>query len=428
MGTNPGKHWRWRNGQASDAIWKLACGRGQSPGPRPPSAETANTERWRTAGRGPDGKNQACQQQEAEKLRKGGGGAALNTKQEILKILYTNIQSVFSKINELAVQAVDQCPDIILLTETWCNASTSNATLAIPGYQLETELRTDRIDTANGIGGGLLVYIKLGLRILPCDKFRTNEFNQFCCFKLQTRGEPLTIVLVYRPPKAGYKNTENLCNILKNLEKHTIIVGDFNLPDINWIEMTSATRGRPIMEVANEENLEQMVYFPTHTKGNTLDLILTNCPEKIISVQDGGRIGKSDHHVLNIEVEVKMSKKDVKISRTNWTKADVPGLRKFLGEVNWQNRLAEKTVEETWETFRNVLDEAITKFVPSSTIRAANTPKWLTREIVKLVRKKKRAWKLAKTHGTLENMNHYKKLEKEVIVKIKNAKRGMEKS
>ena len=77
---------------------------------------------------------------------------------------------------------------------------------------------------------------------------------------------------------------------------------------------------------------------------------------------------------------------------------------------------------------QNVLDEAITKFVPSSTIRAANTPKWLTREIVKLVRKKKRTWKLAKTHGTLENMNHYKKLEKEVIVKIKNAKRGMEKS
>ena len=98
--------------------------------PRPP----IQRERWRTAGRGPDGKNQACQQQEAEKLRKGGGGAALNTKQEILKILYTNIQSVFSKINELAVQAVDQCPDIILLTETWCNASTSNATLAIPGY------------------------------------------------------------------------------------------------------------------------------------------------------------------------------------------------------------------------------------------------------------------------------------------------------
>ena len=48
-------------------------------------------------------------------------------------------------------------------------------------------------------------------------------------------------------------------------------------------------------------------------------------------------------------------------------------------------------MEETWETFRNVLDEAITKFVPSSTIRAANTPKWLTREIVKLVRKKKNA-------------------------------------
>ena len=165
------------------------------------------------------------------------------------------------------------------------------------------------------------------------------------------------------------------------------------------------------MEVANEENLEQMVYFPTHTKGNTLDLILTNCPEKIISVQDGGRIGKSDHHVLNIEVEVKMSKKDIKIFRTNWTKADVPGLQKFLGEVNWQNRSAEKTVEETWETFRNVVNEAITKFVPSSTIRAANTPKWLTREIVKLVRHKKPAWKV-ETDKDSQHLGKYEPLQK----------------
>ena len=345
----------------------------------------------------------------------------------MLKILYTNIQSVFSKINEIVVNTVDQNPDIILLTETWCNPSISNATLAIPGYQLETELRTDRSDTANGIGGGLLVYTKLGLKILPCDKYRTNEFNQFCCFRVQTKGEPLTIILVYRPPGAGYENTRNLCNILKNLERNTIIVGDFNFPDINWSEMKSGARGRLVLEAANEENLEQMVHFPTHSKGNVLDLLITNCPEKIISVSDGGRIGRSDHHALNIEMKVKVSNKNVKVSRANWTKADVQGLQRYLGEVNWQNNLAGKSVEEAWDNFRNTLDTATAKFVPNSTIRAANTPKWLTREIVKLVRKKKRAWKLTKTHGTLENMENYKKLEKEVIVKLKNAKRNMEK-
>ncbi len=49
-------------------------------------------------------------------------------------------------------------PDVILLTETWCNDSVSNASLSLENYKLETELRKDRCDTANGVGGGLLVY------------------------------------------------------------------------------------------------------------------------------------------------------------------------------------------------------------------------------------------------------------------------------
>ena len=323
--------------------------------------------------------------------------------------------------------AVDQHPDIILLAETWCNASISNATLTLPGYQLEPELRTDRADTANGLGGGLIVYTRIGLKILPCDKFRTIEFNQFCCFNVQTKGEPLTIILIYRPPGAGYNNTAKLCEIMTSLEKQTLIVGDFNLPDINWMDMTSAARGRPVLEAAKDESLEQMVHFPTHIKGNTLDLVITNCPEKIISVLDGGRIGKSDHHVLNIEVKVNMSKIKERATRANWTKADIVGLRNTLGSINWQTKLTEKPADEAWDIFRTYLDTAIAKFVPNSTIRSADTPKWLTREIVKLVRKKKRVWKLTMTHGTLENMNKYKTLEKEVTVKIRNAKRNLEK-
>ena len=334
---------------------------------------------------------------------------------------------MFSKINELTVEAVEHSPDLILLTETWCNTSISDANLAIPGYQLETELRRDRTDTTNGIGGGLLVYTKAGLKILPSDKFRTREFNQFCCFSIQTKGEPLTIILVYRPPGASQENTYRLCEILRNLEKRTIILGDFNFPEINWINMTSAARGRPVMEAAIEENLEQLVAFPTHTKGNILDLILTNCPEKIVSISDGGRIGKSDHCVLNIEVEVNIIKNRNNATKHNWTKADVTGLQAFLSETNWNSILQHKSALDAWDSFKAILDQAMAKFVPRSTARVANTPRWLTRDIVKLVRKKKRAWKLAKTHGTLENLNKYKSLEKELIVKLKNAKRNMEK-
>jgi hypothetical protein len=81
-----------------------------------------------------------------------------------------NSQSIVNKINELACVAAESKPDIILETESWCHPGISDSYLSINGYQLQPELRVDRSDTANGIGGGLLVYSRDGLNILPCDK------------------------------------------------------------------------------------------------------------------------------------------------------------------------------------------------------------------------------------------------------------------
>ena len=55
-----------------------------------------------------------------------------------------NAQSIASKINELVAVAQDLAPDIILLTESWCNSTTRDAALSIDGYDLETELGTEQ--------------------------------------------------------------------------------------------------------------------------------------------------------------------------------------------------------------------------------------------------------------------------------------------
>ncbi len=131
--------------------------------------------------------------------------------------------------------AEDAGPDIILLTETWCNATVDNAVLAIPGYILATDLRRDRIDTANGIGGGLLVYGKEGIEILMNDNLASN-FNQYCSFRITTRSSPLNFVLAYRPPSSRQENTVELCDLLRKLDSNTIVIGDINLPNIDWKE------------------------------------------------------------------------------------------------------------------------------------------------------------------------------------------------
>jgi hypothetical protein len=100
------------------------------------------------------------------------------------------------KVDELRCVASMTNPDIILMTESWCNSEISNAFLAIDRYEIQQDLRTDREDTAGGRGGGLLVYGKTGLTILKLDK--EVEMQQYCVFKVSN----VTFYLLYRSPNA----------------------------------------------------------------------------------------------------------------------------------------------------------------------------------------------------------------------------------
>jgi hypothetical protein len=52
----------------------------------------------------------------------------------------------------------------------------------------------------------------------------------------------------------------------------------------------------------------------------------------------------------------------------------------------------------------------------------------MTREILKLIRKKRRKWRKAKNSASEWEKEEYKKIEKEVANKICNAKRKLEKN
>jgi len=341
--------------------------------------------------------------------------------------MYTNCQSLQSKIQELTALTIERKPDLILLTETWCNNNVNNASLAIQGYSIETDLRRDRTDTGNGIGGGLLVYSKDGVKVLSCDRYSVNNFNQFCCFKLLTSGVPLTVVLVYRPPSAGPTNTDMLCDIVKNSGPDTLIVGDFNLPGIDWEMETADARGRELLKAAQEENFSQLVSFPTHTKGNVLDLVLTNCPERIVSVEDIGRLGRSDHVIMEIVGMVGASKSQEDKRTLNWKKADWDTMREELRLTNWRKEIASRSVHESWDLLTGKLTGMVERNVPLCKQRSRQRPVWLTDEIMRLIRLKRRKWRVFKQQRTAVSEEEYKKVEKEVAKKIRNGKRRMEK-
>jgi hypothetical protein len=135
---------------------------------------------------------------------------------------------------------------VILLTETWCNNDIRDSELEIGGYTLAAELRKDREDTQNGLGGGLLTYIKTGLAIKANEKFNGIPFIQFSAFTILSR-RPLHVIVVYRPPNSGRQNVQHLCELLQSLDQNTLVIGDFHLPDIQWEAKNGGPKGRPLL-------------------------------------------------------------------------------------------------------------------------------------------------------------------------------------
>jgi endonuclease/exonuclease/phosphatase family metal-dependent hydrolase len=90
-----------------------------------------------------------------------------------------------------------------------------------------------------------------------------------------------------------------------SIEPNLILAGDFNFPEIAWNHITNKSM-RPIardfqeLHVVTTHGLTQIVDCPTHDKGNTLDLLLTNLvPLPTLKSID---IKLSDHSALTFDI------------------------------------------------------------------------------------------------------------------------------
>ena len=309
-------------------------------------------------------------------------------------------------------------PDIIMITESWCNSDVADAFLSIDGYDLQPDLRADRADTAQGRGGGLLVDAKSGMKVLKIDT--DSSFQQQCMFLVND----VTFHLIYRSPNAPPAAMNDLERVIRSVKKNSILVGDFNLPDINWEMGTGSARTAAFLEAVDDLLLTQVVDFSTQVKGNCLDLVLTNIPERIVDVCEAGRLGKSDHEMILLTVNMQGGCETAKKEVLNWGRADWSSMRADLAGMDWSLALRSKTAEGMWKTFSSRLTNLVKKFVPVRTVRSRQRPIWMTSEILQAIKRKRRLWKDAKRG---KNQDQYAEAENRVRKLIRNAKRNFEK-
>ena len=84
--------------------------------------------------------------------------------------------------------------------------------------------------------------------------------------------------------------------------------------------------------------------------------------------------------------------------------------------------------EAEWEHLKEVLDREVMACVPLKRRKNGGRPWWMTRKVMKMIRKKRRMWRVytadPRAKHDFDQYQAYKKIQKDVQAAGKNAKRN----
>jgi len=162
--------------------------------------------------------------------------------------------------------------------------------------------------------------------------------------------------MVYTPPNGPIENHRDLTSYLTTimaLSNPVLILGDFNLPEINWSTLSGYSAALDnVGEFIFNSNLTQLVDTPTHTCGNILDLVLTNCPEQIFNLLVYPlqyQCVSSDHYLITFSVAFRYHTPSPSIREViNFKRGDYAGLSEYLLSCDFSTFYNLSDIDEMW--------------------------------------------------------------------------------
>ncbi|MGL5708022.1 MAG: endonuclease/exonuclease/phosphatase family protein, partial [Aeromonas sp.] len=261
-------------------------------------------------------------------------------------------------------------PSIIALTETWIRADHPDVDLYIPNYSLH------RCDRTSSQGGGCAIYSHSSLLANRIDDSDMSILDESLWIAFSSCGIDYILGCVYMPPSSFPSLERKLIQTLDyvSLQTHPIkiIMGDFNLPGIDWTNIDSS---RPIYEhlLTNLLALDWRQHITVPTRGEaTLDLMLTHgAAEVICSIHDP--IPGSDHYSIVANVYAGCNSKQRNSASHAHRKVDWTNLDAAMRDLQVDDIIAINDVDVSVRRLHTVLT-AIYKRVAYSSMARSRQP------------------------------------------------------
>ena len=312
------------------------------------------------------------------------------------------------------------------------NNDLRNVQLNIKGYNC----------LSNHLGRGVCMYINNDFEILERLSNVESLFTPSIFCKIKCKEDIIVLGVVYRSPNSTPEDNDKLntqidfiSNMLNASGERLVMVGDFNYPDINWDQVTcDKSSNHPAFKFLNTVNsnyFTQYVDRPTHFRAlqepTLIDLVLSNFPDFIHSLEFMPPFGKSHHSVICFDFDIK-SPTDIKpVKKFSYNKGDYDGMRCHFSGTDWETML-DGDVDEAWSRFESEIKVAMNKYIPMFTKNKVNKHSYeVPSTTLSLIQRKRAAFKHYKQFPSHVNYNTYAKYRNQVKWECKKAKMNKEK-
>lgn len=313
--------------------------------------------------------------------------------------------------------------DIICICETWLKESVK-LTAFNSVYQV---FRQDRL---HNNGGGILLAVKNNI---PCKLVKKLTVNRCECLFVDVQcsgSEFIRYSLVYRPPDTNLLDSMELYNTLfyylQNMKSY-VLLGDFNLPDISWNDLTANSNvGREFLTLCFKIGAEQLVDFPTRLN-NQLDLLLSPDKGALQLIQPEAPFCESDHVSILCHMYNHVKDDENFVLKPCFKKADYRIINAFFATIDWDVVYSNcHSSNEYWLAFKNIINTAIFNFVPFVYTRKTRSTPWFNSKLKNMRLCKQRKWRKYIRSCNIVTHANYKSSAQQFRSEFIKAKRNYE--
>ena len=291
--------------------------------------------------------------------------------------------------------------------------------------------RSDRCPLYASRGGGVLIAV--------CKKLHSTQINitESSCLeidelfiKISVSNSELILGAFYVPPSADISCYEDHISSIQECKLeypnlNYIILGDYNLPNVDWLKFDNKCQYRPrndipsyllenitfLVDSMSSLDLYQRNIYHNHCN-NVLDLCFSNFDCNISLVLDEFIYPDVAHPVIdlhfylpplltNINYTTPMSYDYYKL---DFKSANYTVINCKLSNIDWHYELDFLPVLEATDKFYSIILSIIDNEVPNKHLKLSTFPNWFSYKLINLIFRKKEAHKNYKQ--SLESFNN----------------------